>query len=54
MIGNVIGLDVNPETGDQLFGYTGVTERCDYARATRFCECRSLPTRFLSRLVRNF
>ena len=36
MIGNVIGLDVNPETGDQLFGYTGVTERCDYAEGDPF------------------
>ena len=36
MIGNVIGLDVNLETGDQLFGYTGVNERCDYAEGDPF------------------
>ena len=36
MIGNIIGMDVNPETGDQLFGYTGVNERCDYAEGDPF------------------
>ncbi len=36
MIGNIIGMDVNPETGDQLFGYTDVNERCDYAEGDPF------------------
>ena len=31
LIGSSMGLDVNPETGDELFGRTGVFYRYDYA-----------------------